>query len=273
MSKSQKQDSLILIQAQQEFDNKDWLACNISCEKIFFVTEDAQMTNSALFLKAMVLLNQNDYQRANEEIVKINFSVIDKDSLKYIYRINTALISYLNNNYPDVNSTFSELKSEFPDSNGLFRDSFLDVLALNMQWKFAESDTLLQQYITKYNESKTADSLCLVSKKIYQKSPKQKSVKIAKILALVPGLGHAYCGYYSEGLVSFGLNLSALVFTGGCIYYGMYLTSFFVGGSLLAQFTFGSFARAEKLVVKQNQFRVNKFNQTVTHFIMENTAK
>ncbi len=273
MSNGQRHDSLLLAQAQLEFNNKNWQACDITCEKIFFVTEDAQMTNSALFLKAMVLLNQNEFEQANEEIVKINYSIISVDSLKYIYKLNTALIAYLNNNYPEVNNAFNELKSEFPDSNGVFKDSFLDVFALNMQWRFTEADSLLHQYFTKYNNPQKADSLCLISQNMYKKSPKQKKIKTAKILALVPGLGHAYCGYYSEGLVSFGLNLAALTFTGGCVYYGMYLTSFFVGGSLLAQFTFGSFARAEKLVIKRNQFRVNSFNQTVTHFVMDNSGK
>ena len=93
-------------------------------------------------------------------------------------------------------------------------------------------------------------------------------MKKARILAVIPGLGHAYSGYYTEGLVSFGLNLSALVFTGGCIYSGLYVTSFFIGGSLLSQFTFGSFGRAEKLVLKRNNVRVNKFNQIVTNFVL-----
>lgn len=268
LSSAQKYDSLLFVQASQEFEQKNWRACDLTCEKIFFFSEDPQLVNNTMFLKSLISLNQEDYQTAYEEIMKINYSMIQSDSLRYVYRVNTALVAYLNDNYPEVNSAFNELKSDFPDSNGVFIDSFLDVFAFNMQWRFAEADTLLQQYFDKYNSQSTADILKIEAKNIYHHVPKKKSVKKARILAVISGLGHAYCGYYTEGLVSFGLNLSALAFTGGCIYSGLYVTSFFIGGSLLSQFTFGSFARAEKLVLKRNNFRVNKFNQIVTNFVL-----
>ena len=267
---AQKHDSLLLAQAQQEFDNKNWQTSDILCEKVFFITEDPSISNSARFLKAMTLFNQNKINKANIEIQKINYNIISSDSIKYLYRVNAALVSYLNNNFQEVNGIFNELKNEFPDSNGVFVDSFIEVLALNMQLKFIEADTILQQYLRKYNDTYVADSLCIIASNLYKNTPKFKKIKTARLLAIVPGLGHSYCGYYSEGLVSFGLNLSALALTGSCVYYKMYITGFVVGGNLLSQTTFGSFARVEKLVTKRNGFRLNSFNQTITHFLLNN---
>jgi TM2 domain-containing membrane protein YozV len=234
-------------------------------ERIAFETVDPQITNRALFMKANVLKQKEEYLQAQRSLERLDFSVMS-DSFQFIVRYETALCAYLEGNFYDAISQFEQLSFYVRDSSLLLTLVPLQVLVYNEIQDWSKSRDLLEKY---YKDMTLSDSAKILLNEIIdfytrKNIPKLKKVKRAQLLSMfVPGLGQMYAGYVGEGLLNFTLTFASLGLAGVAFWYKYYFTGYFAGLALFQKFYFGANRRLEYLVNKRNYLNTRKFNDEV----------
>ncbi|MDP4186786.1 MAG: hypothetical protein Q8905_01960 [Bacteroidota bacterium] len=270
---------LINLQAQDVFKKADSLFSAekyhdsaLEYERIIYLTDNIQISNLAHIKKSYCYKLSLNFNQAYQEMLKINYSEV-KDSNLFNFRYETALCAYLSSNFTEAENQFLQMQNLLTDSSQIKKFLLLRTLNYNelQQWDMAYTNA--QKLFDFYLSDKTQkDSLKSSLASYFSEGhvPKLRKENLASILSRVPGLGQIYAGYWGEGLIAFGINLSCLSF-GVCQFCNhYYITGYMVGAGLLSKFYFGNLSRTSYLVKKRNYLKTRAFNDSIKSFIFKN---
>jgi tetratricopeptide (TPR) repeat protein len=228
-------------------------------ERILFLGSQFPAANNVIYKKAQCYKSLKQYKKAYLELARINYFVLP-DSVRKLYKYESALLCYLNG---DFEPALSELLGI------LTIDSIVNSPELDLLYSMTYNE--LHQWDSAYNYARkyllAAQETSQLSGSLYQLDllysrkgiPHLKKQKVADVLQMFPGLGQAYAGSPGEGLINFLLNAGFLGFGAYQIWYGYYITGYFVGAIGLNKVYFGGHARTEYLLNRYNYRLMNQF--------------
>lgn len=257
--------------ADSLFTLSQFRAASLEYERIIAYSSDQVEINEARYKKSLCYKQLHKFDKAQVELLKISYWNTS-ESLATKYRYETALCSYLSGNFTEALFQMSLLEQQ--SGNSIAPSTKTSVLLLKalsynelMQWDKAYETACA--YIDNVCKNPMADSIKQVLAKQFSKRnlPKIRSEKKANVLKMIPGLGQAYAGNILEGTANFTLNLAFLSFGVYQIYYGFYITGYFVGAIGLNKVYFGGHARTTYLIHRNNYKKQRKFCYEVKNIL------
>lgn len=257
-------------QANNLYQCGEFRDSRLAFERIVFTTRVNHDCAKAFFGKALCYKQQKQYNRAIEELNRVNFKGLP-DSLQFEIRYEFILCAYLATNFNEALSQAKQLRFFIKDSTYHHKILFLEALTYNELTEWQNAESCMKKLITVKAPSDSAKVFTgLIAGTYNQRNyPKLKKVKKAKMLStFIPGAGQIYAGYPFEGV--FNLLLQSACLAGGVygFYTKYYFTGYIVGFGLFQKFYFGGTRRAELLANKTNYKRIRKFNDNAKHVIL-----
>lgn len=237
----------------------------VEYERIVFRNISFAETNYALMQKASCFKEMQMYGEALKNLERVRLFLLDQDESE-IYLYNVVLFSYLSDSYEKA---YNALKTYPFCAKESVRDEkmyLLKILVCNEMRKWDEADFTASEWAKIY----ASDSVKYAENGWFSDIPHLKKIKTAKILAIVPGLGHLYAGYPWEALAGLSLNVGALAFGVYETIAKCYLTAYLGGAGMLSSTYFGTVRRAEYLVEKKNYERSRDFNDRLKVEVLNN---
>ena len=235
---------------------------SLEYERIIAFSKNQIEINEARYHKSECYKQLSMFDKALNELLKISYWNL-ADSSRSKFRYETALCSYLSGNFNETLLQIGLLEQTDIKLIPSKQNTLLLIKALTynelMQWEKAYGAAIV--YVDHQYSGPVADSLKQILVKQYSKRnlPKIRSEKKANVLRMLPGLGQAYAGNVTEGIVNFTLNLAFLSFGAYEIYKGFYITGYFVGAIGLNKVYFGGHARTAFLLQKNNYKKQRQF--------------
>lgn len=263
--------------ADSLFLNKKYYEASIFYQKLDFFSQGENSKNRAKLLAANCCKQDKNYLNG---IAQLNSISTDgaSDSIIFEVKYQSALMSYLNNDFTQAESFLEQLNYLVKDSSYITNSLMLHAFVLNEQYKWLQAKEKLNKLnqslhlnnVEVYNFNKKIIDSIYGSKNI----PKLKDVeKAGHISTFFPGFGQCYAGYYGEGISSFfAITVIAGAMVVGIIYQ-YYFTSIFVGNLLIGKFYLGGIKRAEFLAEKYNYLHSKKYNQALKDQVKQHLIK
>lgn len=247
------------------FFKKDYANAVLEYERVYFNNYDIEIQKQALKKKALCYKLDKKYNFSAKTLQRIplyNLDLKEKDSIYY----EMLLCSYLGDDFDFANEIVLNMNLEVKENPS--KELLLILILVNNELNdYSSAHKLITQYSCKTNDLTKEDREELDS--IYNHIPKNKSIKKAKHLAFLPGLGHIYAGYWGEGICAFVVNAGVLSF-GICEFLLKdYITSWIGGAGLLSATYLGQQKRAVYLTEKRNYLEKKEFNNRIKQILLK----
>ncbi len=251
--------------ADEYFLKKDYANAVLEYERVFFNNYDTEIQKQALKKKALCYKLDKKYTSSAKTLQRIplyNLNLKEKDSIYY----EMLLCSYLGDDFSFANEIVVNINLEVKE-NPSKELLLMLILIYNELNDYSAAHNCFLQYFQKINEldkekKNTLDSL-------YNHIPKNKSTRKAKHLAFLPGLGHIYAGFWTEGICAFVVNAGVLGFGIYEFLLKDYITSWIGGAGLLSATYLGQQKRAIYLTEKHNYIKHKEFNKQIKQILLK----
>ena len=239
-----------------------YLDAAVEYEHFIFQSDNVQENTLALFAKARAYKLAGEYNSAVQTLNRIKPYLLDSAQLVEYYS-QKLLCQYLDAQFENAEQTLTEMNLTLPSL--AHENLLLQTLLLNELGKYDQAKELAIRYAQTQPDS---TALITAIEKAYTHTPHLKKMKLARFLALFPGLGHLYAGYTGEAVVAFALNGGLAAFGVYQAWYGFYLTAWLGAGGILSSTYTGNLHRAEYLVEKRNYHKQKRFNDSVRELLL-----
>lgn len=235
----------------------------LNYERIIFLSNDIKEKNTFLIKKAIALKEINEYERAAKTLERVQEFALNKEEKKEYY-YQKILSYYLSENIENAVSTIENMYFSL-DSIDVSQTLLLQVLVYNESRDYNKAREKSIQYLRFSNQMEKIP----IIDSLYNNKPRLKNEKLAQVLSFIPGLGHCYAGYWTEGIVSFLLNGSVLAFGTHEFITKNYITAYLGAGGIFSGLYFGSYERALFLTKKRNYINTKAFNISIKEEIIK----
>lgn len=245
--------------ARELYNNQNFQEAALAFERAFFENGDPEN----LLYKAYSYKKLLDYEKAIRALQRINTydTLLEQRAL---YEL--ALLQHLNGQYAASYNTLLRYKLYgYPFSQNL---AIIECINLIHTQKWDEARALM------FMEQDLLDLTDEDIEKILPEGLEPKKKKKASTLSyLIPGTGQMYAGYFGKGLVSGGLNASAIAFTAYSAWTGYYFTGVLSGAALFYTVYLGGARHARQLVDKKNHRTVLEIEERFKNAMSNKVVK
>lgn len=257
------QDSIFEL-ADRLFEQKDYDNAALEYERIVYNSSSKEELNKALFKKVATYKKISNYSKASRDLERVHLFSLSQD-LQEKYYYEKILCYYLGGEFEKASVTIEDMYLNI-DSSQCSSTLLLQVFVYNELLRYQEAKTIADKWVVTLEGNQ--DKIKKEIDDIYKKLPKQKSEKLGRYLAYVPGLGHLYAGNTLEGISAFLLNASVLTFGVYNVITANYITAYLGGAGILSGTYFGSYERANLLIRKHNYKTSKAFNDKVREHLL-----
>ncbi|HHT04001.1 MAG TPA: hypothetical protein GX005_06760 [Bacteroidales bacterium] len=252
------QDSIFEL-ADRLFEQKDYDNAALEYERIVYNSSSKEELNKALFKKAATYKKINNYSKASRDLERMHLFSLSQD-LQEKYYYEKILCYYLDGKFEKASITIEDMYLNI-DSSRCSNTYLLQVFVYNELSMYNDAKINADKWVMTLEGNQ--DKLKTEIDNLYARVPKQKSEKMGRVLAYVPGLGHFYAGYPVEGIAAFVINASVLTFGVYNVITANYITAYLGGAGILSATYFGSYERANLLLRKHNYKLTKTFNDNI----------
>lgn len=251
--------------ADSLFKQGNFFEAAIEYERQYYFSPDIQTKSICRFKKSLCFKAMGEYEISKKELLKVSSYGLNESAKKEL-KYETALISYLCNDYLLCERTFLQLNIIDYDTTHQKNLYLLGTLNYIMLQKFDKSEEFAIQFIHLVNNDSVFQEMQIQRlHELYSKKelPHLKNEKLFEWINIVPGFGQIYVGKVGEGFMNIGLNLGAFSFGVYQFLNGFYFTGYFVGALSINKFYFGGRTRAKSIMNEVNSKRLADYNITI----------
>ncbi len=248
--------------ADSLLENGQYREASLAYERVFFEHGNALIQAEANLGRAKSLRSLREYETAMRVLNRTRYNAIS-DNLHFKIRAERVLVRYLSRDWRQVINELNQITFFLPEMSEQKEElAYIRILALN---ELQNWDDAFELAVQRYGVLENFDELSTQ----YQNQPSLKSPERAGWIAtFVPGGGQMYAGEWREGLVSAGLQFSALGWMGYNLWTGYYATAILTGGGVFQAVYFGGTDRAQILTERNNNNTTIRYNETLRNLIL-----
>lgn len=190
--------------ARQYLDQKEYQKAIIEFDRFIYFFPDADKVPEALYLKGLCYLESSQFEKSREILRKVYERYRDSPYAGEALFL-TGESYYRQGLWDESELYFRTIIQQYPSgelkSRAYYRIAWIQLK--RNQWaeasttfRMAEDDSQIQ------DNARLLSQLSLEGENLSFKDPTSAGI----MAGLLPGLGHAYCGRYKDGVIAFVLN-------------------------------------------------------------------
>jgi len=252
----------IVIKADSAFNQESYGYATIMYEKVAFLSDNQESSCKAMLMKSKCYRAMNDLTQASITLNRIHSS-IDNDTLNYDVFYEKMLCHFLKGDYSEAENDMLQMQFQIQDTNLLQHSWPLQIMILNESYKYEESRALFNKYLEINQLELDLDSM-------YRPIEVLKNPGTAKLLSgIVPGSGQIYAGGIRQGVSTFMLESTTLVYAWYCFSNKLYAAGVFTAINYFAKFYFGGQKNATHLALDFNSQTIKDMNRNIRQTLVD----